>query len=357
MADIRGSMRAMGERLLPSTPTTMLEEIVPSSDWTEDCNGHYLLVDLPDFKKEEVRLEVNISAGHITISGERQVNEKKTEYFKQKFTLPPNSDVDKITGKFDGEILYVTVPKVATAVEEKRKEPEIKYENVQGSAAAVTEPPQIGKNEIVEGLRRKNEGEQGSNKVDGIKYGEIRKLLGGGNRHIFFSAEDIRKWEEEGGNIIKTAMEMLNKNKGIVLTAVVAFSLGMLEPICYMNSAGEISIMGSREVNETTSEHFVENFTLPPNSDASKYTVKFVNEILYVTVPKVEPKNEDIRNLPGENGHVFFSAEKRKREEEGGNIRRTAMEMLNKDKGIVMTAVVALSLVMLVYRKFQSAGD
>ncbi|KAB2633483.1 inactive protein RESTRICTED TEV MOVEMENT 2-like [Pyrus ussuriensis x Pyrus communis] len=238
MADIRGSMRAMGERLLPSTPTPMREKIVPSSDWTEDSNGHYLLVDLPDFKKEEVRLGVNISAGHITISGERQVNGKKTEYFEQNFTLPPNSDVDKITGKFDGEILYVTVPTVATAVEEQRKEPETEYENVQGGAAAVTEPPQIEKNENVEGLRPKNEGEHGSNKVDGIKYGEIRKLLGEGNRHIFFSAEDIRKWEEEGGNIIRTAMEMLNKNKGIVMTAVVAFSLGMLVSRKFQ-SAGE----------------------------------------------------------------------------------------------------------------------
>ncbi|KAM0979738.1 hypothetical protein ACFX13_015822 [Malus domestica] len=225
MANIRGSMSALEERLRPSTPTRMREKIVPSSDWTEDSNCHYLLVDLPDFKKEEVRVEVNISTGHITISGKRQVNERISQYFEQIITLPQHSDVDKITGKFDGEILYVTVPKVAAAVEEQKKEPEIENENVQGSIAAATEPPQVGKNETVEGLRPKDEGVH-SKKADGTKYGEIKKLLG--NEHIFFSPENIKKWEEKGGNIVRNAMEMLSKNKGLVVTAVVAFSLGML---------------------------------------------------------------------------------------------------------------------------------
>ncbi|XP_048443983.1 inactive protein RESTRICTED TEV MOVEMENT 2-like [Pyrus x bretschneideri] len=225
MANIRGSMSDLEERLRPSTPTRMRVKIVPSSDWMEDSNGQYLLVDLPEFKKEEVRVEVNIKAGHITISGERQVNERISQYFEQIFTLPQHSDVDKITGKFDSEILYVTVPKVVAAVEEQKKEPEIENENVQGSTAAATEPPQVEKNETVEGLRPKDEGEH-SKKVDGTKYGEIKKLLG--NEHIFFSTENIGKWEEKGRNIVRNAMDMLSKNKGMVVTAVVAFSLGML---------------------------------------------------------------------------------------------------------------------------------
>ena len=40
-------MSALEERLRKSTPTRMREKIVPSSDWTEDYNAHYLLVDLP----------------------------------------------------------------------------------------------------------------------------------------------------------------------------------------------------------------------------------------------------------------------------------------------------------------------
>ncbi len=34
----------MGEKVSPMTPTRV--KIVPGSSWTEDSNGHYLLVDL-----------------------------------------------------------------------------------------------------------------------------------------------------------------------------------------------------------------------------------------------------------------------------------------------------------------------
>ncbi|VVA17054.1 PREDICTED: inactive RESTRICTED TEV [Prunus dulcis] len=227
MAQVRGSStRGMGER--SSSSTRLHQKILPSSGWTEDSNGHYLLVDLPDFKKEEVKLVVNVSAGHLTVSGQRQVNEKKSEYFEQNFTIPPNSDVDKITGKFDGEILYVTVPKVAAVVEEKKEaEPEIENQNVDETAATEPAKPE---NKNVEGAaaenihltRPKNDG-QHSNKDDGAS-----KKLSGINDRIFFSLENIRKWDKHEDGILKTAMEMLSKNKGTVITAVVAFSLGVL---------------------------------------------------------------------------------------------------------------------------------
>ncbi|ONI08580.1 hypothetical protein PRUPE_5G186800 [Prunus persica] len=226
MAQVRrSSTRGMGER--SSSSTRLHQKILPSSGWTEDSNGHYLLVDLPDFKKEEVKLVVNVSAGHLTVSGQRQVNEKKSEYFEQNFTIPPNSDVDKITGKFDGEILYVTVPKVVAVVEEKiEAEPEIENQNVDETAATEPAKPE---NKNVEGAaaenihltRPKNDG-QHSNKDDGAS-----KKVSGINDRIFFSLENIRKWDEHEDGILKTAMEMLSKNKGVI-TAVVAFSLGVL---------------------------------------------------------------------------------------------------------------------------------
>ncbi|BBH03909.1 HSP20-like chaperones superfamily protein, partial [Prunus dulcis] len=191
------------------------------------------------FQKEEVKLVVNVSAGHLTVSGQRQVNEKKSEYFEQNFTIPPNSDVDKITGKFDGEILYVTVPKVAAVVEEKKEaEPEIENQNVDETAATEPAKPE---NKNVEGAaaenihltRPKNDG-QHSNKDDGAS-----KKLSGINDRIFFSLENIRKWDEHEDGILKSAMEMLRKNKGTVITAVVAFSLGVLVSRQTFQGAGQ----------------------------------------------------------------------------------------------------------------------
>ncbi|KAB2633482.1 inactive protein RESTRICTED TEV MOVEMENT 2-like [Pyrus ussuriensis x Pyrus communis] len=117
--------------------------IVPSSKWTEDSNSHCLLVDLPErilirFKKEP-HCSMSTLTGKIIISGMREENETTSEHFREVFTLPPNSDAGKYTVKFVNEILYVTISKVAAAVEEQKKEPDIKYENVQCNAAASAE--------------------------------------------------------------------------------------------------------------------------------------------------------------------------------------------------------------------------
>lgn len=224
MANVRGrtSGMAMGERLPMLTPTR--EKIVPASGWSEDSDGHYLLVDLQGFKKDKVKLEMNTTAGHITVTGEAQVNQNQFKYFEENFTIPANSDVDKITGKFDGEILYVTVPKVVAVVEE-RKEPEIVQEkkeaeivqnqNIEGAAAAENTQPRAPNN---------NDGKN-THKDDGTNDAESNKLLG--NTRILFSPEKIRKWEDDNG-ILRSAMEVLNKQKGVIITAILAFSLGML---------------------------------------------------------------------------------------------------------------------------------
>ncbi|KAL6183145.1 hypothetical protein ACLB2K_044556 [Fragaria x ananassa] len=234
MANVRGRTAGMlmGEKVSPMTPTRV--KIVPGSGWTEDSNGHYLLVDLEGFNKEKVRLEVNTTAGHLTITGERQVNEREHDYIDENFPLPANSDVNKITGKFDGEILYVTVPKVVAVAEavkepeiaeavkepeivEARKEPQIVEPKKEPQIVQERKKPEITENHKIEAAPAA----EYTNKYDA----EPNRLLG--NAWIFFSAENIKKWEEDNG-ILRSAREVLSKNKGIVITAIVAFSLGML---------------------------------------------------------------------------------------------------------------------------------
>ncbi|BFG32714.1 hypothetical protein CerSpe_189880 [Prunus speciosa] len=233
MADVRGSTRRMGERSSSSTSTLgFRRKVVPFSEWMEDSKGHYLLLQLPNFKKGEVKVEVNDSAGHVTISGERQVNKENEsgssdevesfdeeesesdqssedemyfveiknefEYFVEKFTLPPNSDANMITAKLEGETLYIIIPKVGAT------ENDTENTNVLGLL-----------------LRPENYG----------RYSNIL-LPGRGNGHVLFSLENIRKWDEHEDGVLRMAMEMSTKKKRMVLTAVtaalVAFSLGML---------------------------------------------------------------------------------------------------------------------------------
>uniref|UniRef100_A0A7N2MNP6 SHSP domain-containing protein n=1 Tax=Quercus lobata TaxID=97700 RepID=A0A7N2MNP6_QUELO len=214
----------------------IVEEFVPYSGWTEDVNGRYLLIDLPGFKSEEVKLTID-GSGNMTATGQRQVNEDKTVYFDQSFKLPENSDVDKISGRFDGEILYVTVPK--QAVEEKREHETVK-ENVSDKAKQIEHEKPIND----ESLNRDHHHHHHHDKPGNIHGhdSEMEKRSNTGNIHghdsetekrssrnapMCFSKETIEGWENESG-LLGSAVKLLKRNKGIVMAAVLAFSLGVL---------------------------------------------------------------------------------------------------------------------------------
>ncbi|PWA55896.1 HSP20-like chaperone [Artemisia annua] len=157
-----------------------VEEFVPPSAWTEDQTCHYLLVDLPGFKKQELKLQVD-NQTHIVVSGERQVRENKFKRFEQRFELPNNVHIDKISGKLDGEILYISVPK---KVEHEHQE---------------TKHDEESDNKDEKDLER--------------------------NKHRMEFDED---WGKAADLYLRLAIEKLIKNKEIVMTAIFAFSLGVL---------------------------------------------------------------------------------------------------------------------------------
>ena len=48
MASVRGARGVFGDGTITGRPRSVVfEDIEPSHAWTEDSNGHYLLVDLP----------------------------------------------------------------------------------------------------------------------------------------------------------------------------------------------------------------------------------------------------------------------------------------------------------------------
>ncbi|XP_043703669.1 inactive protein RESTRICTED TEV MOVEMENT 2-like [Telopea speciosissima] len=219
MENMRGR-RGIAER--PSTRQLVYEDFQPIADWTNDSNSHVLLVDLPGFKKEEVKLEVN-SNSIVTISGERQLSENIYKRFKENYSLPVDSDIDKISGKFDGGLLFVIIPKKVYEIEEEPKEQHliadrIAEQNKQETCKIEEKPKKDGKdtndhksdhgNGIPEEGKRevskKTEGKGGLNQDRGKKY-EIGIKIGS----------------------VGTAIEMIGRNKGIVLAAVLGFSVGM----------------------------------------------------------------------------------------------------------------------------------
>lgn len=95
-------------------------EWAPAVDVTEDDKEYLITAELPEVKKEDVK--VSVEKGVLTISGERKVEkeDKKRKYhrieraygtFVRTFTVPEDADVEKIQAEFKDGMLKVHIPK------------------------------------------------------------------------------------------------------------------------------------------------------------------------------------------------------------------------------------------------------
>jgi HSP20 family protein len=97
-----------------------LTEWAPSVDIVEDDKEWLVKADLPEVKKEDVK--VTVEHGVLTITGERKLEkeEKDKKYhrmersygsFLRSFTLPDAADATKVNAEFKDGLLKVHLPK------------------------------------------------------------------------------------------------------------------------------------------------------------------------------------------------------------------------------------------------------
>src|SRR5436190_22818337 len=94
----------------------------PDVDITQDDHEYLLKADLPEIKKDDVR--VTVEDGILCVSGERK-NEKEDQKrkfhrversygnFHRSFTLPEDADSTKVTAEFHDGVLKVHLPTTA----------------------------------------------------------------------------------------------------------------------------------------------------------------------------------------------------------------------------------------------------
>jgi HSP20 family protein len=106
----------------------------PEVDITEDDHGYLIKADLPEMRKEDVK--VTVDHGILSVSGERKTKkeDKKTKFhriersygnFRRSFTLPEDADSTKVTADFHDGVLKVHLP---TTSIEKSKTVEVKVQ-------------------------------------------------------------------------------------------------------------------------------------------------------------------------------------------------------------------------------------
>jgi HSP20 family protein len=94
----------------------------PDVDISEDDHGYLLKADLPEMKKDDVR--VTVEEGILSVSGERKsekIDQKRKFHriersfgnFRRSFTLPEDTDSSKVTADFRDGVLKVHLPTTA----------------------------------------------------------------------------------------------------------------------------------------------------------------------------------------------------------------------------------------------------
>jgi HSP20 family protein len=125
MEDFQNRLSTLFGRPLRRTNGHGREEItladwMPLADITEDEKEYLIKAELPELKKEDVK--VTVENGVLTISGERKFEkeEKKKKYhrvergygtFMRSFTLPDDADGNKVKAEFKNGLLTVRLPK------------------------------------------------------------------------------------------------------------------------------------------------------------------------------------------------------------------------------------------------------
>ncbi|HEY5778369.1 MAG TPA: Hsp20/alpha crystallin family protein [Terrimicrobiaceae bacterium] len=114
----RTPVRGLGEESMT------VSEWTPLVDITEDEKEYLIKAELPEVKKEDVK--VTVENGVLTITGERKFEkeEKEKKYhrieraygsFMRSFTLPDTAPGDKVNAEFKDGVLKVHLPKSAEA--------------------------------------------------------------------------------------------------------------------------------------------------------------------------------------------------------------------------------------------------
>lgn len=105
-------MEAKG--ITPTPAARVYQDFEPSMEWVPEDDSDTLLVYLPGFAKEQLR--VQLRSRNLIISGERKLQQDTWSRFRVEFPVSANCDLNKISAKFEGNILFVRQPKLVTPV-------------------------------------------------------------------------------------------------------------------------------------------------------------------------------------------------------------------------------------------------
>lgn len=122
--DIQQRLNRLFTEKTAKSPADAFADFMPPVDIQETDNEFIVKADLPEMKKEEVK--VHLENGVLVIEGERRLDKQEKgnrfhrlerEYgkFVRRFAMPTDIDADKVRAEFKEGVLNVYLPKAPSA--------------------------------------------------------------------------------------------------------------------------------------------------------------------------------------------------------------------------------------------------
>lgn len=97
----------------------------PTHNVVQDTNKQTLVINLPGFKKEHLRVQID-HYGKLRISGERQLEQGSSKWsrFRKEFHIPEGCDPTGVRARFEKDgVLHITMPRLSPVEEPKMPNP------------------------------------------------------------------------------------------------------------------------------------------------------------------------------------------------------------------------------------------
>ncbi|GAU14529.1 hypothetical protein TSUD_250710 [Trifolium subterraneum] len=121
-----------------SATERVYKDLQPYFEWNEDEVSATLVLMLPGFTKEQLRVQVT-SKGVLRINCERQGIGNIWHRFGKEFPIPPYCDNNDVNAKFERGVLSIKFPKLITPANKPQEQETI----TNPPQEAITNPPQV----------------------------------------------------------------------------------------------------------------------------------------------------------------------------------------------------------------------
>ncbi|KAK1384697.1 hypothetical protein POM88_022432 [Heracleum sosnowskyi] len=117
---------------MDSKLTANYDEFEPLCNWQREEVRDTLVLHLPEFKKEQLKVQISNLGGVLKISGQRPLSALKQRRFYKEVKVAKECNANDIRAKFVNGLLYVVMPKTITPGPEKEEAPSA-HEQVQAN--------------------------------------------------------------------------------------------------------------------------------------------------------------------------------------------------------------------------------